>query len=339
MRLRYEELIDKGVGVLEKAGAAKYLDTGCETGSQNRLNRMYMDSLTFEMRLIGTKPARTDIELFGARLKLPVIASPISQSLVLDHLSPWEEPYLEQIAGGLGDAGTAMTTGMVTGEELARIVEMGAPVIHITKPYQDDDRIFHEIADAKRLGCIAVGMDIEAVYQVHAPGERHGSEYLEHKTADQLKDYAQASDLPFVIKGVLGAADAVAAVHLGAAAVMVSHHGGESIDYAVPILKVLPEIRGALDGVPVLVDSGFMRGTDVVKALALGANAVGMATLLLIACAANGRAGVRDMMAILQEEISRNLSLMGCQDPSASANAQLHFVPGGASPAPSPDRV
>jgi len=325
---RYDAILASGLEVLEKVGAAKFLNTGCETRSQVRINREYMDRLTFETRLIGTRPAQTEISLFGARLSMPVIAAPLSQSLVLDHLSPWDEPYLEQIAGGLADAGTAMSTGMVDEDELGRIVEMGAPVIHFSKPYQDEERIYRELKAAQRYGCIAVGMDIEAVYQVHAPGERSGADYLAHKTPQQLRQYTEASNLPFVVKGVLSSADAAAALNLGAGAVMVSQHGGETIDYAVPVLKVLPEVREALGNNPVLVDTGFMRGSDVAKALALGASAVGVATLLLIACAAAGRAGVGEMMLILRDEVARNLSLMGCASPSAATSARLHLVLG-----------
>ena len=325
---RYDAILAGGLEVLEKAGAAKYLNTGSETRSQVRLNREYMDRLTFEMHLIGTRPAQPEITLFGAKLSMPVIAAPISQSLVLEHLSPWDEPYLEQIAGGLADAGTAMSTGMVDEDELGRIVEMGAPVLHFTKPYQDEERIFSELRAAQRLGCIAVGMDIEAVYQVHSPGERSGADYLEHKTPQQLRQYTEASNLPFVVKGVLGTLDAVEAMKLGAGAVMVSQHGGETIDYAVPVLKVLPEVRDAVGGNPVLVDGGFMRGSDVVKALALGATAVGVASLLLIACAAAGRAGVSEMMLILRDEVARNLTLMGCERPADATRARLHLLPG-----------
>ena len=323
--MRYEELIDAGMAVLEKAGAARYLDTGSETRSQVRLNRQYMEALTFETRLIGTAPATAETEVFGARLALPVVASALSQSLVLEHLAPWDEPYLVQIAGGLSDAGSLMTTGMVDDEELARIVEAGAPVVHVTKPYQDEERIYRELRAADRLGCVAVGIDVEALYQVHAPGERSGKEYLEHKTSRQLKEYIDATPLPFMVKGVLSAADATAAAGLGASAVMVSQHGGESIDYAVPVLRVLPDVRAAVPGATVLVDTGFMRGSDVVKALVLGADAVGVATLLLIACAARGRAGVRELMLILREEVARNLSLIGASDPSHVAEARLRI--------------
>jgi isopentenyl diphosphate isomerase/L-lactate dehydrogenase-like FMN-dependent dehydrogenase len=324
--LTYTELIEIGIAALERVGAAQFLNTASETGAQARHNRAYMDSLTFEMKLLGTSPASTETELFGARLSMPVIAAPLSQSLVLDHLAPWDEPYLEQIAGGLADAGTAMSTGMVDKDELASIVDIGAPVLHFVKPYQDEERIFSQLRSAERLGCIAAGMDVEAVYQLHAPGERSGKEYLEHKTARQLREYIAATRLPFVVKGVLSGADAEESLAYGARGVMVSHHGGESIDYAVPVLKVLPEVRASVGEATVLVDTGFMRGTDVVKALALGADAVGVATLLLIACAARGRSGVREMMELLREEVARNLSLTGSQDPRSARQSRLHAM-------------
>ncbi|HZQ49847.1 MAG TPA: alpha-hydroxy-acid oxidizing protein [Candidatus Dormibacteraeota bacterium] len=323
--MQYDEIVSAGMAALEAAGAAKFLNTASETGAQARLNRAYMDAITFETRLIGSRPASTEINLFGARLRTPVIASSLSQSLVLDHLS-WDEPYLLQIASGLADAGSAMMTGMVSEDELASIIACGAPVIHIVKPYQDEDAIARSLDAASRLGCIAVGMDIEAVYQLHAPGERPGSEYLEHKTEQQLEQYIRSTRLPFVVKGVLSEADAAAAVAHGAAGVMVSQHGGESIDYAVPVLKALPHARRAAGSATVLVDTGFMRGSDILKALALGADAVGVATLLLIACAAAGRSGVREMMNRLGEEIARNLSLMGCATPLDARQATLHVV-------------
>ena len=111
-----------------------------------------------------------------------------------------------------------------------------------------------------------------------------------------------------------------------ARAIAVSFHGGEAIDYAVPILKILPAIRQAVPDLTVLVDSGFRRGTDVLKALALGADGVGMATLLLIACAADGRAGVKAMVEMLTEELQRTMSLVGSPSVSAADDSMLHFV-------------
>ena len=115
-----------------------------------------------------------------------------------------------------------------------------------------------------------------------------------------------------MVKGVLSVQDALAAKEIGADAIVVSSHGGETIDYAMPILEALPAVRLAVPEMTILVDSGFRRGADVFKALALGADCVAMTTQLVVACAAGGRDGVRSMMLLLQEELQRVMSLTAC---------------------------
>ena len=105
--------------------------------------------------------------------------------------------------------------------------------------------------------------------------------------------------------------DALKARELGAQGIVVSMHGGEAIDYSVPVLEVLPEIRSAVPEMTIFCDSGFRRGTDVLKALTLGADAVGIVTLLVIAVAADGRDGVRTMIELLNEELQRTMSYVG----------------------------
>jgi isopentenyl diphosphate isomerase/L-lactate dehydrogenase-like FMN-dependent dehydrogenase len=111
---------------------------------------------------------------------------------------------------------------------------------------------------------------------------------------------------------------------LGADALIVSFHGGETIDYAMPVLQALPAVRRECPDLPILVDSGFRRGTDVLKALALGANGVGIATLLVVACAGGGRDGVRAMMEALYEELGRTMSITGCRSVGAIDPSILH---------------
>ncbi len=324
--MRYQELLDQGLARIRAAGMEPYLDLGAETRSQNRLNRQYMDRLAFEMRILGSRPATTATTLFGRPLRLPVIASALCQSRVLERLAPWETPYLEQIAAGLADAGSMMSTGLITLEELARIVDQGAPVVHIVKPYDDDELILRHLQRAEALGCVATGMDIDVFYKEKAWDEVPGPPFLTHKTLDDLRRFRAATNLPFVVKGVLSVHDALAARDIGADAIVVSFHGGEAIDYAVPVLKILPAIRQAVPELTVLVDCGFRRGTDVLKALALGADAVGVATLLLIACAAAGRTGVATIMDLLHEELQRTMSLTGCPSVSEIDPTILHTI-------------
>lgn len=312
--MRYDEILNKGLDRIRAAGMEPYLDLGGETRSQNRLNRQHIDSLVFEMRLLGSRPADTTTTLFGQTLTMPIVASAMCKSRVLEKLGPWETPYLEQIAAGLADAGSMMSTGGIELDELAPIVDQGAPVVHIVKPYGDNELILRHLERAAEVGCVAVGMDIDVFFEEKAWDEPLGPAHwqLSPKSMAEMRQFVAATPLPFVVKGVLSVQDALAAQALGAEAIVVSFHGGEAIDYAVPVLQILPEVRRAAPEMTILVDCGFRRGTDALKALALGANGVGMVTLLLIACAADGRAGVRAMMEILHEELQRSMSLTGC---------------------------
>ncbi|WP_395703328.1 alpha-hydroxy acid oxidase [Aquabacterium sp.] len=114
-----------------------------------------------------------------------------------------------------------------------------------------------------------------------------------------------------VIKGILAAADAVQARELGADAVIVSNHGGRQLDGAVAPLRVLPEIVAAVRGMPVLLDGGVRRGSDVLKALALGARMVLLGRPFTYAAAIGGEAGVAHAIGLLRDEVDRNLALLG----------------------------
>jgi 4-hydroxymandelate oxidase len=324
-RLRYNQLVERALERIRAIGMEPYLDLGSETRSGTRLNREYMGAITIEMRLLHSKRATTATKLFGRELKAPIVASALCESRILKRLGPWEPPYLEQIAKGLADAGSMMSTGDVSHEELARIVDQGAPVIHIVKPYADEERIHQHLEAARSLGCVAVGMDIDAMYLEKAWDEVPGPAYLAYQSAEQLARYVKATPLPFVMKGILSVWDALAAKNLGATAIVVSSHGGETIDYTTPILELLPAIRKALPDMTILVDSGFRRGSDVFKALALGADCVGLGTQLVVACAAAGRSGVRRMMQLLQEELERVMCLTGSEAVSAIDPSVLHL--------------
>jgi 4-hydroxymandelate oxidase len=309
--MRYDDLLAAGMRRIRKAGMEAYLDLGAETRAQNRINRAYTDSLAFEMRILDSREASLETELFGTSLKTPIIGSTLCQSRVLERLGPWEPSYLRQIAGGLADSGSMMSTGHVSFDDLAAIVDEGAPVMHIVKPYSDEELVVSHLEHAERLGCVAVGMDVDAMFKEKAWDEVPGPEELGPQTLDQIRRFCDVTKLPFVVKGVLSEQDALKAQEIGAAAVMVSNHGGEAIDYSVPVLEALPRIRQAVPELTVLADSGFRRGTDVLKALALGADGVGIVTLLLIAVAAAGRDGVRTLVELLNEELQRTMSYVG----------------------------
>jgi L-lactate dehydrogenase (cytochrome) len=116
---------------------------------------------------------------------------------------------------------------------------------------------------------------------------------------------------PLVVKGLLAVEDARRAREHGADAVILSNHGGRQLDGALSPLRVLPEVVAALGDYPVLLDGGVRRGSDVLKALALGARFVFVGRPFLYAAAAAGEAGVDRAIALLKEEVLRNMALVG----------------------------
>jgi L-lactate dehydrogenase (cytochrome) len=122
---------------------------------------------------------------------------------------------------------------------------------------------------------------------------------------------------PIVIKGVLTAEDARRAVDGGAAAVVVSNHGGRQLDGAPASLRALPEVVAAVNGqAEVLMDGGIRRGGDILKAICLGARAVLLGRAYAYGLAAAGEAGVTRVLEIMRADLERSLKLVGCPSPS-----------------------
>ncbi len=120
------------------------------------------------------------------------------------------------------------------------------------------------------------------------------------------------SDLPVLVKGVVHADDARLAIEHGAAGIIVSNHGGRQLDTAPATLDVLPEIAEAVDGrAALLIDGGVRRGTDILKAVALGADAVAIGRPALWGLAVGGRAGVADVLRILRTELDAAMAMCG----------------------------
>jgi len=118
---------------------------------------------------------------------------------------------------------------------------------------------------------------------------------------------------PIIIKGVLTGDDARRAIDEGAAAISVSNHGGRQLDCVPASLRALPEVVAAVNGqVEVLMDGGIRRGTDIVKAICLGARAVLCGRAYAYGLAASGEAGIARAIEILRADLERTLRLLGC---------------------------
>jgi 4-hydroxymandelate oxidase len=166
-----------------------------------------------------------------------------------------------------------------------------------------------------KLANLSTLTDIEIPYK---PGESGLFAYFLEQlnpalTWADLEWLQSLSPLPLVVKGILRGDDALRAVEHGAKAVIVSNHGGRQLDGAIASIDALSEVVDAVgDQVDVLVDGGIRRGTDILKALALGAKAVLLGRPILWGLAVNGEAGVQHVLELLRDELELAMALSGC---------------------------
>lgn len=324
--LHYDELVQEGLGALDEAGIdRKWLNLGGETQTQNRKNREHIDSLAIETRILGSGFADAKCTVFGVKLPAPIMPATMISSRVMEKLvksAPWKErtkstsgDYVEEYARGVADAGSMMWFGVDgESEKVSRLISEGVKAVVIVKPMQDKGKTLSTFRWAEKSGCVAVGMDVDAMFYEKAFDEEPGPAYLGPQTLSDLQGYKKATSLPFVVKGVLSRRDArIAKDEVGADALVVSNHGGETIDYSIPVLRALPEVRKEVGReTPIFVDGGMRRGSDAFKALALGADGVCFGSLMVLAFAARGRAGVAEMLRVLGKELERIMSYAGC---------------------------
>jgi isopentenyl diphosphate isomerase/L-lactate dehydrogenase-like FMN-dependent dehydrogenase len=165
----------------------------------------------------------------------------------------------------------------------------------------------------RREGAVRVGFEIPPELEV--PGDIFES--LDASVSWSDLEWLAGHGLPVVLKGVITEEDATLAVEHGAAAVIVSNHGGRQLDGASATIDALPQVvEGAGGRAEVLLDSGVRRGVDVLRALALGARAVLVGRPAAYGLAAAGEEGVRDVLRLLREEVELGLRLLGCTSPA-----------------------
>ena len=277
-------------------------------GDSNQITREYFDSLLVEMRHLDGALPETGLELFGEQFSTPVMTAALS------HLGNVRENGMVQMAEGARLAGAVSWAGMGDEKELEDITATGARTIKIIKPYVDNDYILKRIAHAEKCGVMAVGMDIDHAFSGKGKYDVVLGMEMRPKSLEEMKEFVKATILPFVVKGVLSVKDAEKCLEAGVKGIVVSHHHG-IIDYAVPPLMILPEIvRVVQKQIPVFVDCGIESGSDVFKALALGADAVCVGRALMGSLQVNGAEGVQEKIASLTEELAGIMARTGASD-------------------------
>jgi len=307
--MEYGELIETAKANLTAKDILKnYLREGPETGFGGRFNLRYFERFGFKFRMIDSQEASTDVTLFNRKFKTPILSGALSGLVDIT-----DKP-LRKIASGVKDSGSMMWMGIASAEQVKEVLDTGVPNVRIVKPYQAVENMVREIKEAEEGGAIAVGTDIDFFYGAKRGDRVYAPKAMAPKSLAELKKLVKATRLPFILKGVLSAEDARKALEIGAGGIVVSNHGGVIIDYAAHPLEVLPEIKEVIGNrIPIFVDSGFRRGSDVMKALALGADAVLVGWLLIMGLAANGSQGVTEIINIVTAELRRIMSVTGCR--------------------------
>lgn len=277
-------------------------------GNSNRISREYLDSLRIETRYMDAAFPTTDFELYGERFPSPVMTAALSH---LDHfMFPGAGDALAQ---GAAAANAVLWYGMADEDEIERLAASGARMIEIIKPYADRDILYRKIAHAQKLGLLAVGIDIDHPFSDDGHADIvDGSPMAPLRTAE-LEEITKATKLPVILKGVLSRRDAERGLAAGAQGLVLSHHNNR-IEFAVPPLAALPEIKAIAGDVPLFVDCEIQTGMDAFKALALGAKGVCIGRPLMTAIKDGGADAVRDYLNKATDQLRKAMAYTGCAD-------------------------
>ena len=275
-----------------------------ETWQNIRIN---MDTIC-EKQDVSTK-----LEMFGKTFSAPFFAGPVG-SVKLHYGEKYtEDEYNQILVSGCAKEGIAAFTGdgvdeMVMKEGTAVISANGGIGVPTVKPW-DLGTIREKMELVKKSGAFAVAMDIDAA---GLPFLKNLNPPAGSKSVDELKEIVKMAEIPFILKGIMTPKGARKAMEAGAAGIVVSNHGGRVLDQCPATAEVLPEIVKAVEGkMKIFVDGGIRSGTDVFKALALGADAVIIARPFVTAVYGEGSEGVQVYTNKIKSELEDTMAMCG----------------------------
>ena len=289
----------------------------------NVITEKYMDSILIEERLIDSVVADTSIDFLGAKFDSPIMTPAFSH---LGNYNGREYTGLEEYSMAAKECNILNFCGMMENDQFKKIADTGAKTVRIVKPYADNGKVKDQMQYAENVGAFGIGMDIDHIFG-HDGLDVVVGEDMAVQTMDMLRSYVELTKLPFVIKGVLSVLDAVKCAEIGAKAIIISHHHGR-LPYAVPPMMILPEIKDALKNtdVKIIVDCGIATGSDVFKALALGADAAAVGRSMLPSLEKNGSEGVREFIRYTQNELRYIMSFTGFAKVENINDSVLHYI-------------
>ncbi len=328
--------------------AFDYYAGGAEDERTLRANRDAFGRFYLRPRVL-VDVSRVDLatELLGERLSMPILLAPTAFQRMAH---PDGELASARAARAAGTLLIASTLSTCTVEETCEAAP--GPAWFQLYVYRDRAITVDMVRRAEACGCTALVLTVtmpvlgrrerdarngfrlpDGMEMANFHGLRHAafpdahgsrfeafvdSEFDRSLTWEAVEWLRSITRLPVLLKGIVTPEDAALAVTHGVAGVIVSNHGGRQLDGAEPTLLALPRVVEAVDGrAPVLVDGGIRRGTDVAKALSLGARAVLIGRPYLWGLAVDGQAGVERVLALLRAELERALALLGRPTPAA----------------------
>jgi glycolate oxidase len=320
-----------------------YLIGGTETETTLRRNRLALDSLAFRPRVLrDVSTVDPKATFLGRPVRLPVMIAPVGGM----------ESFAPEGAAAAARAAAQFGVPLMLSSVCQPGLEATAAAADSLRVFQlyvrgDDAWVDDWVRRARDHGFRAFCLTVDSAY--YSRRERDligrfvkpwrataaaGMGYQAALSWDQVKRFKDRYDLPLALKGIATAEDAEIAMRHGVEAVYVSNHGGRQLDHGLGSAAVLPEVVAAVGGrAEVWVDGGFMRGSDVVKAIALGARCVGIGRLACLGLAAGGVAGLVRALELLEEEIRVCLGLLGVTSPTELTPACVAAAPPVSEPA------
>jgi 4-hydroxymandelate oxidase len=327
----------QAINVLEFEAAARkilpaahwgYLSTGVDDDATLRANREAFTKYALRARrLVDTTKIDMSVELFGTRWETPVVLAPSGTLFHPEGPLPVaraaQKQNTLQILGGVQERNHPIDKVMGA---------RGGPVWYQLYASQEMNTTLQNVKRIESAGCPALvwtvdilgGRNLETVQRfrrldtrqcmachTNDPSPRPGNAGRNTLTWESLRQIRDATSMKVLVKGIETSEDAELCIENGADGIIVSNHGGRATETGRGTLECLPEVVSAVrNRVPVLIDGGFRRGTDVFKALALGARAVCIGRPYMWGVAAFGQPGVETVLAILRREF--NLVMAEC---------------------------
>jgi len=298
-----------------------YLMGAAETETTHRRNRLALDSLAFRPRVLrDVVDVDCGTEFLGHRLRLPVILAPIGSLQDLVEGGGAVPTRAAARFGCLHMLSSVCAPGIEAVAQAAKDYPKIFQIYVRGDPNWVDDLVAQAVSLDYTAVCFTVDLDYygrrerDKAKRFKPTARRHGVTHEEQRRFawTDIERIRGKFDCPLIIKGIATVEDALIAADVGVDVVYVSNHGGRQLDHGLGSAAMLRPIVEALDGrCQTIIDGAFLRGTDIVKAMALGADAVGIGRLQGLAAAAAGEDGIVRMLELLEEEIEGTLGMLG----------------------------